>query len=646
MRLAVERLGYVAPVTADDDAAERRREADLRRRWIVAVILGTPVVPSSMVPALQFDGWEWWSRVARDAGRVLVRLDVPSRRRAMNLRHGSTTMDTLVSMGTLSPGLVAWSSSGIGDDRHGAWSMRHPGTATSTSRPARSSSRSSCSASGSSCAPSAGQATRSERWPSSVLAPPALEDGPRSRSTDLAVGMRFVVRPGEKIATDGMVVEGHSAVDASMVTGEPVPVEVGRRRRGDRRHDQHQRLAGGRGDPGRGRHGAGPDHPTSSTRHRAAGPRCSASPTGSRRVFVPIAIVLRVLTLTAWFAHRSRRNDAFTAAVAVLIIACPCALGLATPLGHHGRHRSWCAARRHHQGRRGARGHPPVDVIVLDKTGTVTEGRMELESVRSATGDAEVEAERPLGSRPRSKHGPSTRSLQAIAGAATAARQPVEHFENRAGFGVVGRSSTATRFGSADARCSTPFPPRSTSWPDRPKPRLHGGVRRAWRSRPKRCRRGHRHRSRPRALQPSRRSTTRGSQVTLADRRQPPAAERGWVIDRGRHGCIAEVLPDATRPTRSFGCRQTGIVSPWSVTASTTRRRWPRPIWASPIGTGTDVAIEASDLTSVSGDLRAVADADRAARGARCARSRAICSGRSPTTPRPSRSPRSACSTP
>ena len=108
MRAVVERLGYVAPVTADHDAAERRREADLRRRWIVAVILGTPVVLLSMVPSLQFDGWEWV--VAILATPIVFWCGWGFHRAAwMNLRHGSTTMDTLVSMGTLS----AWTWSTV-----------------------------------------------------------------------------------------------------------------------------------------------------------------------------------------------------------------------------------------------------------------------------------------------------------------------------------------------------------------------------------------------------------------------------------------------------------------------------------------------------------------------------------------------------
>ncbi|HYN31353.1 MAG TPA: cation transporter, partial [Ilumatobacteraceae bacterium] len=230
LRAAIERLGYEAPVTADHDEAEQRREADLRRRWIVALILGIPVVAISMVPPLMFDGWEWVAAIL--ATPVVFWCGWGFHRAAwMNLRHATTTMDTLVSMGTLS----AWTWStvvllgGIGDESAMAQSMQgmssdsaHVYYETATVIIAliligkwleiRAKRRS-----GDALRALADLGVRSAR----------LVDGTEVSIDSLTPGMQFVVRPGEKIATDGVVVEGHSAVDASMVTGEPVPVEVG-----------------------------------------------------------------------------------------------------------------------------------------------------------------------------------------------------------------------------------------------------------------------------------------------------------------------------------------------------------------------------------------------------------------------------------
>ena len=235
MRAVVERLGYVAPVDADHEGAERRREADLRRRWTVALILGVPVVLLSMVPSLQFDRWEW----------VVAALTTPivfwcgwgfHRATWMNLRHGATTMDTLVSMGTLSAwtwstvvlvGSIGDDSSMGGMDSMGSMSMTDSDGMHVYYETAavivtliligkwleiRAKRRS-----GDAIRALADLGVRSAR----------LEDGTEIPLDELTVGTRFVVRPGEKIATEGTIVDGHSSVDASMVTGEPVPVEVG-----------------------------------------------------------------------------------------------------------------------------------------------------------------------------------------------------------------------------------------------------------------------------------------------------------------------------------------------------------------------------------------------------------------------------------
>ncbi len=386
MRAVIERLGYGAPITSDHDAAERRREADLRRRWIVAVVLGIPVVLLSMVPALQFDDWEW---VVAVFATPIVFWSGWSFHRATwrNLRHGSTTMDTLVSMGTLS----AWTWStvvlvgSVGDEHSG---MADMGSMSMTDSSAthvyyetaavivaliligkwleiRAKRRS-----GDAIRALADLGVRTAR----------LEDGTDVPLDQLTVGSRFLVRPGEKIATDGIVVDGHSSVDASMVTGEPVPVEVGP---GD---EVIGATVNANGSLLVEAVRVGADTALAQIIRlvdEAQGSRAEVQRLADRvaAVFVPTAIAIAVLTLFGWLAVTGDADDAFTAAVAVLIIACPCALGLATPLGimvGTGRAAQLGVIIKGGEVLEDTR---RIDTIVLDKTGTVTEGRMRLVDV-------------------------------------------------------------------------------------------------------------------------------------------------------------------------------------------------------------------------------------------------------------------------
>ena len=389
LRAVVERLGYVAPATADHDAAERRREADLRRRWIVAVVLGIPVVALSMIPLLQFDGWEWV--VAGLATPIVLWCGWGFHRAAfMNLRHGTTTMDTLVSMGTLAA--WAWSTvvlvAGLGDESmdSGGMSMGsddlHIYYETGAVIVAliligkwleiRAKRRS-------------GDAIRALADLGVHTA--RLEDGTDVPIESLTVGARFLVRPGEKIATDGVIVEGRSAIDASMVTGEPVPVEVGP---GD---DVIGATVNANGSLVVEATRVGSDTALAQIVRlvdQAQGSRAEVQRLADRvaAVFVPAAIGIAVLTLVAWLSLTGDANDAFTAAVAVLIIACPCALGLATPLGimvGTGRAAQLGVIIKGGEVLEDTR---TIDTIVLDKTGTVTEGRMSLvDSFVNSTGD-------------------------------------------------------------------------------------------------------------------------------------------------------------------------------------------------------------------------------------------------------------------
>ncbi|MEE9415199.1 MAG: heavy metal translocating P-type ATPase, partial [Acidimicrobiales bacterium] len=420
LKETIEGLGYSVPETPDHDDAEQRRQDDLWRRFVVAAVFGLPAVAFSMIRPLRFDGWEWL--VAALATPVIFWSGFGFHRAAWkNLRHGSTTMDTLVSMGTLSAWL--WSMvvlvGGI-DSGHvyfetgvvivalillGKWFEV---------RAKRSS--------GDAIRALADLGARTAR----------LEDGREIALDDLAVGMRFVVRPGEKIATDGTIVEGTSAVDASMVTGEPVPVEVGvgdeligatintngslvveaTRVGSDTALAQIIRLV----DEAQG--------------SRAEVQRLADNVSS---VFVPTAIAAALITLAAWFILGYSADDAFTAAVAVLIIACPCALGLATPLGimvGTGRGAQLGVIIKGGEVLEDTR---QIDTIVLDKTGTITEGRMELAEVVAPEGDSDQLLRLSASLEALSEHP----IAQAIA-AAVAEPFDVADFVNRPGYGVSG----------------------------------------------------------------------------------------------------------------------------------------------------------------------------------------------------------------
>ncbi|HYN32480.1 MAG TPA: heavy metal translocating P-type ATPase [Ilumatobacteraceae bacterium] len=435
LRAAIERLGYEAPVTADHDQAEQRREADLRRRWIVALVLGIPVVAISMVPPLMFDGWEWVAAIL--ATPVVFWCGWGFHRAAwMNLRHGTTTMDTLVSMGTLS----AWTWStvvllgGIGDESAMAQSMQgmssdnaHVYYETATVIIAliligkwleiRAKRRS-----GDALRALAGLGVRSAR----------LVDGTEVSIESLTPGMQFVVRPGEKIATDGVVVDGHSAVDASMVTGEPMPVEVGP---GD---EVIGATVNANGSLVVEATRVGSDTALAQIVRlvdEAQGSRAEVQRLADRvsAVFVPVAIGIALVTLVAWLAITGDVNEAFTAAVAVLIVACPCALGLATPLAimvGTGRAAQLGVIIKGGEVLEDTR---RVDTIVLDKTGTVTEGRMSLVEVLAPGGDSDQLLALAAAVEARSEHP----IAQTIASAARTEGRVVDTFVNRPGIGVI-----------------------------------------------------------------------------------------------------------------------------------------------------------------------------------------------------------------
>ncbi|MXW60684.1 MAG: copper-translocating P-type ATPase [Acidimicrobiaceae bacterium] len=418
-RTTIESLGYAAPVHLDRDAAEAARQADLWSRFRVAAVLTVLVSAVSMIRPLRFDGWEWFALVLATpivfwSGWRFHRVAVA------NLRHRLVTMDTLVSVGTL----AAWTWSTVvllGNLEADVYFETSAVIITlvllgkwleigATRR--------------------SGEAIRSLADLGARTA--LLEDGTEIAINDLEVGMRFRVRPGEKIATDGIVVEGHSAVDASMVTGEPVPVEI---QAGD---EVIGATVNANGSVLVEATRVGADTALAQIIRlvdEAQGSRAPIQRLADRvaGVFVPVAIAIAVVTLASWLIIGDSGSDAFTAAVAVLIIACPCALGLATPLAilvGTGRGAQLGIIIKGAEVLEDSR---RLDTVALDKTGTVTEGRMELVEVISPSGEGEELLSLAAALESRSEHP----IAQAIANSTESARS-VTDFENRPGFGVVG----------------------------------------------------------------------------------------------------------------------------------------------------------------------------------------------------------------
>jgi len=604
MRGVIERLGYVAPISADHEAAEARREADLRRRWIVAIVLGVPVVLLSMVPALQFDNWEWF--VAALATPVVFWCGWGFHRAAwMNLRHGTTTMDTLVSMGTLSA--WTWSTvvlvAGIGDDGSGSGmdmggDSLHVYYETAAVIIAliligkwleiRAKRRS-----GDAIRALADLGVRTAR----------LEDGSEVPVEQLEVGARFVVRPGEKIATDGVVVDGRSAVDASMVTGEPVPVEVGP---GD---EVIGATVNANGSLVVQATRVGADTALAQIIRlvdEAQGSRAEVQRLADRvaAVFVPTAIGISLLTLIAWLAIAGDANDAFTAAVAVLIIACPCALGLATPLGimvGTGRAAQLGVIIKGGEVLEDTR---RIDTIVLDKTGTVTEGRMALVDVIAPEADT-LELLALAGAvEARSEH-PIAQSIAAAAADRGGPTTPVDGFVNRPGLGVVATvAGLEVRVGRRQLFDAVPAPVENAASAAE---RAGNTAVFAGRGAVAEAILVVADTVKPTSVEAIAAFHDLGLSVTLLTGDNARTARAvGTAV--GVDAVIAEVLPDA-KAAEIVRLQAEGHRVAMVGDGINDAPALAQADLGIAVGTGTDVAIEASDLTIVSGDLRAAADA-------------------------------------
>ncbi|MEV4210300.1 heavy metal translocating P-type ATPase [Micromonospora sp. NPDC049662] len=443
----VQKTGYTAalptPPTAEPPPQDPLRGP--RTRLWVSAVLSVPVVLLAMVPPWQFDYWQWLSLTL--AAPVVVWGGLPFHRAAWtNLRHGAATMDTLVSIGTLAA--FGWSLWALFLGDAGMPGMTHPFRFAITRGDGAGNIYLEAAA-GVTVFILAGRyfEARSKRTAGAALRAlldlgakevAVLRDGvetlvPVDR---LAVGDRFVVRPGEKIATDGVVDEGTSAVDASMLTGESVPVEVGP---GDAVVGATIN-AGGRLIVTATRVGADTqlarmaDLVEQAQSGKAAVQRLADRISG---VFVPIVIALAVGTLGWWLGTGAGPTAAFTAAVAVLIIACPCALGLATPtalLVGTGRGAQLGVLIKGPEVLESTR---RVDTVVLDKTGTVTTGRMTLVGVVPASGEDRAELLRLAGAVEAASEHPIARAV-AVAAAEAGELPRVTGFANLEGLGVTG----------------------------------------------------------------------------------------------------------------------------------------------------------------------------------------------------------------
>ncbi|MGI5225144.1 heavy metal translocating P-type ATPase [Actinoallomurus sp. CA-142502] len=450
----VEKAGYTAalPAPPKPDEEETAPEAEdatvraLRDRLLVSTVLAVPVIALAMIPALQFTYWQWASLTL--AAPVLVWGAAPFHRAAYkNLRLGAATMDTLVSLGTIAA--FGWSLYALFFGTAGEPGMRHPFTLT-VGRVSGAGEIYLEVAAGVTVFILAGRyfEARSKRRAGAALRAllemgakdvAVLRDGREERVPveRLTTGDRFVVRPGEKIATDGVVVEGGSAVDMSMLTGESVPVEVGV---GDA-------VVGATVNAG-GRLVVEATRVGSDTQLAQMAKLVEEAQSGKAQVqrladrvsgiFVPIVITLAVATLGFWLGTGGGVTAAFTAAVAVLIIACPCALGLATPtalLVGTGRGAQLGILIR---GPHILESTRRIDTVVLDKTGTVTTGKMTLTDVVTADGQDADEVLRLAGALEDSSEHPIAQAIARGAVQRVGDLPPVEDFAAVEGLGVQG----------------------------------------------------------------------------------------------------------------------------------------------------------------------------------------------------------------
>ncbi|MFF4259235.1 heavy metal translocating P-type ATPase [Streptomyces sp. NPDC001663] len=630
----VEKTGYTAeepppPTTAAaaEGEAQTAPAADgellsLRQRLYISLVLTVPVVLMAMVPSLQFDNWQWLSLTL--AAPVVVWGAFPFHKAAWtNARHGAATMDTLVSIGTLAA--LGWSVWALFWGDAGMPGMRH-GFEFTISRGGGSSSIYLEAAAGVTTFILAGRylEAKSKRKAGAALRA-LLELGAKDVSVlrggrevripvaQLAVGDHFVVRPGEKIATDGTVVEGTSAVDASMLTGESVPADV---TVGDTVTGATVN-AGGRLVVEATRVGADTQLARmarlveDAQNGKAEVQRLADRISG---IFVPVVLLIAAGTFGAWLAMTGDTVAAFTAAVAVLIIACPCALGLATPTAlmvGTGRGAQLGILIKGPEVLESTR---RVDTVVLDKTGTVTTGRMQLQDVFTAPGVDENELLRLAGALEHASEHPIAQAIAAGAVERAGSLPVPENFENVAGLGVqgvidghavlVGRQRLLAEWaidlpqGLADAKAAAEAEGRTAvavAWDGEARGVLT--VADAVKE------------TSAEAVAELRRLGLKPVLLTGDNQLVAESVARAVGIDE----VIAEVLPqdkvDVVKRLQGEG-RTVAMVGDGVNDAAALATA----DLGLAMGTGTDAAIEAGDLTLVRGDLRVAADAIRLSR--------------------------------
>jgi P-type Cu+ transporter len=601
-----------------EDAAQR----SLRQRLTTAAVLAVPVIALAMIPALQFDNWQWLSLAL--ASPVVVYAGWPFHRAAWtNLRHGAATMDTLISVGTLAAFL--WSLWALFFGTAGMPGMRDSFELTVT--------RSDGSghiyleaAAGVTAFILAGRyfEARSKRKAGAALRA-LLELGAKQVTllrggreavvpiARLRVGDRFLVRPGDKIATDGTIVEGASAVDTSMLTGESLPVEVGV---GDTVTGATLN-AGGRLIVEAARVGSDTqlarmarmveDAQNGKAAVQRLADRISA-------VFVPVVFLLALATLGTWLAVGGGLAAAFTAAVAVLIIACPCALGLATPtalLVGTGRGAQLGILIK---GPEVLEATHRIDTIVLDKTGTVTTGRMALQRVHTAGGTGEDEALRLAGALEHASEHPVARAVAAGAMGRVGTLPTPDDFTNVPGLGVQGVvSGHAVLVGRPRllAEWEIALPEELERALEDAESAGRTAVAVAWDGEARAVLEvaDAIKETSPEAV---RRLRALGLTPILLTGDNKAVAET-VAAETGIGDVIAEVLPedklDVVKRLQDEG-RSVAMVGDGVNDAAALAQA----DLGLAMGTGTDAAIEAGDLTLVRGDLRAAADAIRLAR--------------------------------
>ncbi|WP_129841329.1 heavy metal translocating P-type ATPase [Streptomyces sp. RFCAC02] len=635
----VEATGYTAtpprppaPEAADgdggggraDDTGETAHSRDLAHRLTVTALLAAPVVVLAMVPAWQFTYWQWLSLTL--AAPAVVWGGRPFHRAALkNARHGAATMDTLVSLGTLAA--LLWSVWALFIGGAGEPAMHHAFD-LSVRRQDGPPDIYLEAAAGVTAFLLAGRylEARTKRRAGAALR--ALldlgakdvtvlhDDGREERlpAGRLAVGTRFVVRPGEKIATDGTVAEGTSAVDASLLTGESVPVEVG----------PGAAVTGGTLNAG-GRLVVTATRVGEETRlarmarlvAEAQSGKAAAQRLADRvsAVFVPAVLLLSLGTLAFWLWRGAGADTAFTAAVAVLIIACPCALGLATPtalLVGTGRGAQLGILIKGPEALETTR---RADTIVLDKTGTVTTGRMTLLAVRTAPeGTPEETVLRLAGAVEHASEHPVARAVADAARERTGPLPALAGFTAVPGLGVRGTVAGHTVLVGREpllAGASVPLPEWLRTARDDAEERGRTAVLVAWDG-AARAVLEIADAVKPTSAEAVRRLTSLGLTPVLLTGDNERVA-RAVADEVGIREVIAGVLPeDKVAVVRRL--REEGRTVAMAGDGVNDAAALATADLGIAMGTGTDAAIEASDLTLVGGDLLAAADAIRLSR--------------------------------